>query len=334
MPASEVFSQQVSFRGQFSDCWRQKTRANDSNRFLSGVTGRGVVAIIGPLLSALVESICTGIKSMKIVRFEDSNGEIKYGASHGKNVEEDVTLLSGDVFGTFKDTGEKATVSKLLSPVDPPAIYCIGLNYAKHAAESGMEIPKNPCVFMKASSAAYHPGLPIELPRHLRSDSVDYECELAVVIGKRCKNATKENVLDYVLGYTCCNDVSARDWQIKWGEGQWCRGKTFDTFAPLGPCITTTDEIANPNKLSIKTILNGEAMQDWTTEDMIFDVATLVEFLSGSTTLMPGTVISTGTPHGIGVTRKPPVLLKAGDTVSIEIEGIGTLTNPVIDEVI
>jgi 2-keto-4-pentenoate hydratase/2-oxohepta-3-ene-1,7-dioic acid hydratase in catechol pathway len=158
---------------------------------------------------------------------------------------------------------------------------------------------------------------------------VDYECELAVVIGKACKNVSKANALDYVLGYTCANDVSARDWQLKFGGGQWCRGKTFDTFAPLGPCLVLKDEIPDPNKLRIQTVLNGSVMQDWNTDDMIFDVPALIEFLSGDTTLLPGTVILTGTPHGIGAARKPPVFLKDGDVVTIEIEKIGSLTNPV-----
>jgi 2-keto-4-pentenoate hydratase/2-oxohepta-3-ene-1,7-dioic acid hydratase in catechol pathway len=155
---------------------------------------------------------------------------------------------------------------------------------------------------------------------------------LAVVIGRECKNVRRQNALDYVLGYTCGNDVSARDWQAQWGGGQWCRGKTFDTFCPLGPCLVTADEIPNPNQLKIKTILNGQAMQDWTTEDMIFDVPTLIEFLSGSTTLRPGTVIMTGTPHGVGFARTPPVWLKPGDEVTVEIEKIGRLTNPVVEE--
>ena len=170
------------------------------------------------------------------------------------------------------------------------------------------------------------------LPTHLKSTEVDYECELAVVIGKACKNVSREDALDYVFGYTAANDVSARDWQIKWGGSQWCRGKTFDTFCPLGPAIVTADEITEPNRLGIKTILNGEAVQDWNTDDMIFDVPTLIEFLSGSTTLVPGTVILTGTPHGVGVARKPQLFLKHGDTVTIEIEKIGQLTNPVVDE--
>ena len=185
---------------------------------------------------------------------------------------------------------------------------------------------------MKTSTAVQNPGDPIVLPRKVRSDAVDYECELAVVIGKECKNVAAENALDYVVGYTCGNDVSARDWQMKWGGGQWCRGKTFDTFAPLGPCLVTADEIPEPNSLQIKTVLNGETMQDWNTDDMIFDVPTLIEFLSGSVTLRPGTVILTGTPHGIGGARTPPVFLNAGDSVTIEIEKIGALTNPVVEE--
>jgi 2-keto-4-pentenoate hydratase/2-oxohepta-3-ene-1,7-dioic acid hydratase in catechol pathway len=185
---------------------------------------------------------------------------------------------------------------------------------------------------MKSPGAAQNPGDPIVLPTKLESKQVDFECELAVVIGKACKNVSKERALDYVLGYTCGNDVSARDWQKDWGGSQWCRGKTFDTFCPLGPALVLRDEIPNPNHLSIKTVLNGEVMQDWNTNDMIFDVPTLIEFLSGSTTLLPGTVILTGTPHGVGMARKPPVFLKQGDSITIAIEKIGELTNPVVNE--
>ncbi len=155
---------------------------------------------------------------------------------------------------------------------------------------------------------------------------------MAVVIGRECKNVLREEALSYVLGYTCANDVSARDWQKQYGGSQWCRGKTFDTFCPLGPALVTPQDIPDPNALQIKTILNGEVMQDWNTNDMIFDVASLIEFLSGSTRLMPGTVILTGTPHGVGMARKPPVFLQDGDEITIEIERIGALTNPVRDE--
>jgi 2-keto-4-pentenoate hydratase/2-oxohepta-3-ene-1,7-dioic acid hydratase in catechol pathway len=266
---------------------------------------------------------------MKIIRYEDSKGKIKYASQQPDGT---ALEISGDIFGDLRMTRRTANVRKLLAPVSPVSLLCIGLNYRRHAEEGNMPIPQWPVLFMKSPGAAANPDDPIELPAHLKSTEVDYECELAVVIGKQCKNVKKERALDYVLGYTCANDVSARDWQGKWGGGQWCRGKTFDTFAPLGPCLVTTDEITNPNALRIKTILNGQVMQDWNTNDMIFDVPTLIEFLSGSTTLLAGTVILTGTPHGIGAARKPPVFLKPGDSISIEIEKIGTLTNPVVDE--
>ena len=185
---------------------------------------------------------------------------------------------------------------------------------------------------MKSTASVQHPGAPIWIPRFLQSDEVDYECELAVVIGRTCKNVTRKQALDCVLGYTCANDVSARDWQIKRGSSQWSRGKSFDTFCPLGPRLVTRDEIPNPNALALRTLLNGAAVQDWNTSDMIFDVPALIEFLSGSTTLLAGTVILTGTPQGVGMAQKPPRWLRPGDRVSIEIEKIGVLTNPVEDE--
>lgn len=266
---------------------------------------------------------------MKIVRFEDGSGKVHQGVQHGDG---SVTRIEGCIFGDHKDTGEKATVAKLLAPIVPRDIICIGLNYRKHAAEGGQPIPEFPVVFMKNSGTLQNPGDPIVLPTKLKSDAVDYECELAVVIGRECYNVSKADALKYVLGYTCANDVSARDWQMKYGGTQWCRGKTFATFCPLGPVLVTSDEITNPNALGIRTVLNGETMQDWNTNDMIFDVPTLIEFLSGSTKLAPGTVILTGTPHGVGAARKPPVFLKNGDSVTIEIDGIGRLTNPVVDE--
>jgi 2-keto-4-pentenoate hydratase/2-oxohepta-3-ene-1,7-dioic acid hydratase in catechol pathway len=266
---------------------------------------------------------------MKIIRFQDRRGTTRYGVQHEGGA---TTLLAGDVFGDARDTGEPAEVAKLLAPIQPTAIICIGLNYIRHAQESNAAMPEFPVVFMKSPGAVQNPSDPIEVPRTLHSEEVDYECELAVVIGKRCKNATRSNALEFVLGYTCANDVSARDWQAKWGGGQWCRGKTFDTFAPLGPCLVTSDDIPDPNTLQIRTTLNGEVVQDWNTNDMIFNVPRIIEFLSGSTTLLPGTVILTGTPHGIGAARKPQLFMKAGDTVTIDIEKIGSLTNPVIDE--
>ncbi|MCH2157102.1 MAG: fumarylacetoacetate hydrolase family protein, partial [Opitutales bacterium] len=181
-------------------------------------------------------------------------------------------------------------------------------------------------------NAVQNPNQPILLPRTLVSHKVDYEAELAVIIGRAARNVKPEQALDYVLGYTVANDVSARDWQFEWGEGQFSRGKTFDTFCPLGPCMVTTDEIENPNDLSMRTRVNGELRQETNTGDMIFDIPTLISFLSGSTTLVPGTVILTGTPSGVGAAQKPPAFLKEGDRVDISIDGIGTLSNPVKEE--
>lgn len=264
---------------------------------------------------------------MKIVRYLDSAGAAHYGSEQADG---SVLRIDGDVFAAHRVTAERATVAKLLAPVVPAQILCIGLNYRRHAEETKAKLPEQPILFVKGINALQHPGDPILIPTRLASHEVDYECELAVVIGKPCKNVGRERALDYVLGYTCANDVSARDWQIKRGGGQWCRGKFFDTFSPLGPRLVTTDEIPNPNALKIATVLNGERVQDWNTNDMIFDVPALIEFLSGSTTLVPGTVILTGTPHGVGMARKPePRWLRSGDSVSIEIEKIGTLTNPV-----
>jgi len=267
---------------------------------------------------------------MKIIRYQDPSGQIRFAAetSPGRH-----HVIRGDLYGSREVTSEVAQVSRLLAPIVPTQILGIGLNYRHHAAESGMKAPTFPVLFFKGLNTLQDPGAPIELPQKLASTEVDYECELAVVIGKTCKNVSKEKALDYVLGYTCANDVSARDWQIKQGGGQWSRGKSFDTFSPLGPCLVTTESIPDPSKLKIKTVLNGETVQDWYTGDMIFDVPTIIEFLSGSTTLIPGTVILTGTPHGVGMAAKPtPRWLKAGDSVTIEVDAIGALTNPVVNE--
>src|SRR5258706_2599571 len=266
---------------------------------------------------------------MQSIRYQDRTGNLGCAAQHPDGT---ALKLVGHIYHSPKLTTEKAYVAKLLAPIQPSSIICIGLNYRRHAQETGAKIPEFPVVFFKGINTLLNPGEAIQIPTYLRSDEVDYECELTVVIGRACKNVSRQNALDYVLGYTCCNDVSARDWQIKRGGGQWCRGKSFDTFSPLGPVLVTPDEIPNPNALKIRTVLNGQVMQDWNTNDMIFDVPTLIEFLSGSTTLLPGTVILTGTPHGVGMAQKPPRWLKAGDQVSIEIEKIGTLTNPVIEE--
>jgi 2-keto-4-pentenoate hydratase/2-oxohepta-3-ene-1,7-dioic acid hydratase in catechol pathway len=265
---------------------------------------------------------------MKIIRHLTPSGPAYASLQHDGTARE----ITGDLFGSFRATDRVVKPGKILAPVVPPNILAIGLNYKKHAEEGGKGVPERPMLFIKSTTSLQNPGDPIELPRKLRSDEVDYECELAVVIGKACKNVSRADALGYVLGYTAANDVSARDWQNRLNGGQFCQGKSFDTFCPLGPVLVTRDEIPNPNALRIKTILNGQAMQDWSTDDMVFDVPALIEFLSGSKTLLAGTVILTGTPHGVGFARKPPVFLKAGDTVTIEIEKIGSLTSPVIEE--
>jgi 2-keto-4-pentenoate hydratase/2-oxohepta-3-ene-1,7-dioic acid hydratase in catechol pathway len=266
---------------------------------------------------------------MQIIRYLDPNQQEKFASLQSDGTAREI---SGDILGDFTVTKNTANVAKRLAPIVPTDLICIGLNYKHHAQEAQCALPEYPVVFLKTRSSLQNPGDPIHLPRHMRSDSVDYECELAVVIGRRCKNVTHDQALNYVLGYTCANDISARDWQNKWGGSQWSRGKSFDTFAPLGPCLVTADEIPNPNALTIKLDINGEVLQDWNTDDMIFDVPRLIEFLSGSTTLLPGTVILTGTPHGIGGARKPPRWLADGDVVTVTIEKIGSLVNPVCEE--
>lgn len=266
---------------------------------------------------------------MNIIRYEDKAGRIHHGAESSDGPNSDVRRIDGDLFGRYAVTSEAAEVARLLAPLAPTQILGIGLNYRRHAEETKAKIPEYPILFSKGINCLQHPGAPIRIPRHLPSSEVDYECELAVVIGKDAKNVPAARALDYVLGYTAANDVSARDWQIKRGSGQWCRGKTFDTFAPLGPRLVTADAIPDPNALKIATILNGQRVQDSSTADMIFDVRRLIEFLSGSTTLPAGTVILTGTPQGVGMAANPPRWLTPGDVVTVEIEKIGQLTNPV-----
>lgn len=266
---------------------------------------------------------------MRIIRCLTDDGQVTYAAEQpdGRAV-----LLRGNLFGTLEATDTPIHVAQLLTPIAPTMIWCIGLNYRRHAEETGARLPEHPVVFAKGPNAALAPGAPIEIPQVLPSEQVDYECELAVVIGRRCKNVTPEQALDYVLGYTCANDVSARDWQKDFGGSQWCRGKGFDTFCPLGPCLVTPDEIPDPSTLTLRTIVSGEVMQESPLSDLIFDIPTIIEFLSGSTTLEAGTVILTGTPSGVGMARTPPRWLAPGDTVTVEIDGIGALTNPVVEE--
>jgi 2-keto-4-pentenoate hydratase/2-oxohepta-3-ene-1,7-dioic acid hydratase in catechol pathway len=262
---------------------------------------------------------------MKIARFEH-RGKISYG-----QLVDDRTLrrIQGDVLGEWKLTDGTLPLAdvKLLAPVAPPNIIAIGLNYRLHAAESNSPLPERPVIFLKATTALCNPGQAIMLPA-VAPDEVDYECELAIVIGKLARRVSESDALDYVLGYTCANDVSARDCQGRLDK-QWARGKSFDTFCPLGPWIETD---LDPENAGLRTRLNGNVMQDSNTNDLIFSCHQLISYVSHQFTLLPGTVISTGTPSGVGFARKPPVWLHAGDVVEVEVDGIGTLRNPVVAE--
>ena len=267
---------------------------------------------------------------MKLIRFTaDNSAAPLFGILHSDSTAEPI---EGDLFGAWRPSGRRLRIAKLLAPIQPPLILAIGLNFREHAHETRQPIPDFPVLFMKNPWCTQNPGDPIAIPTHLPSTKVDYEAELVVILGKTCKNATRENALDHVLGYTCGNDVTARDWQKSFGGNQWCRGKSFDTFAPLGPCLVTRDEIPDPQRLTLRAVVNGETRQCSNTADHIFSVIDLIVFLSGSTTLPAGTAIFTGTPSGAGFARTPPVYLAPGDTVTIAIDGIGELTNPVIRE--
>lgn len=226
---------------------------------------------------------------------------------------------------------QPAGAAKFHAPiVDPRKIICVGLNYKDHAAESGAPIPNDPVLFSKYPTALIGHGQAIILPKV--SDEVDYEAEFVIVIGQKGRHIAKKNALDYVAGYAVGHDVSARDWQLKKDGKQWMVGKTFDTFAPLGPYLVTRDEVPDPHALPIRLRLNGETMQNSNTKQMIFSVEELLAYISQVLTLEPGDLIYTGTPPGVGVARKPPVFLKDGDVAEVEIEGLGVLRNPVVQE--
>lgn len=219
----------------------------------------------------------------------------------------------------------------LVAPIpNPEKVICVGLNYADHARESGAAVPSEPVLFNKFPTAITAHGQPIVLPRV--SQEVDYEAELVVVIGRGGRHIPRSQARDHIAAYCCGNDVSARDWQLRKPGGQWLSGKSFDSFAPLGPWLITADEIADPGNLRIRLRIDGRVMQDSSTAQLIFSVAHLVSYVSDVCTLTPGDLIFTGTPPGVGFARKPPVFLKAGDVVEVEIEGIGVLQNPVVME--
>ncbi len=260
---------------------------------------------------------------MKLIRFEDETGAVRLGepAEAGR-----ARVVRGALLGEHELTEETAAVRRLLPPLVPANIIAIGRNYRAHAAEQGEEVPAEPLVFAKLTSSVIASGEPIVLPAEA-PDEVDWEAELAVVIGRRARRVRAAEALDHVLGYTCANDVSARDCQTR-RDRQWTRGKSFDTFCPLGPGLVVDPEI-RPNELTIRSRLNGEVMQEASTGDMMFPVTELISYLSRQFTLVPGTVILTGTPEGVGAARTPPVFLRPGDTITVEIEGIGELANPV-----
>lgn len=220
---------------------------------------------------------------------------------------------------------------KLLPPIPQPRkVLCVGLNYADHAKESGQAPPPEPVLFNKLHTAVSAHGDPIVLPRV--SNEVDYEAELVVVIGKRGRYIPVEQARQHIAGYTVGHDVSARDWQLRKPGGQWLLGKSFDTFGPFGPHLVTSDEVGDPGNLRIQLRINGQTMQDSNTKQLIFTVDQLVAYISQVCTLLPGDVIFTGTPPGVGAARKPPVFLKPGDIVEVEIEKLGVLSNPVAAE--
>jgi len=268
---------------------------------------------------------------MKIIRFITEQGKVVYGFSEGGL--EEARIITGDIFGKFEVTDRVEKIAQLLSPVEPKNIIALGLNYGEHADETGIRKPESPVMFIKATSSVIGHGNYIVLPA-AGPDEVDYEAELAIVIGRDAKNVSPEDAVNYIFGYTCANDVSARDWQKIKQKKQWARGKSFDTFCPLGPCLVTKDEVTDPDNLRIRSILNGETMQDSITSNMLFDTHAIISDLSKSMTLLKGTVIMTGTPDGVGFTRTPPVFLREGDTITIEIEKVGTLSNPVKREIL
>eukprot|EP01063_Lacrimia_lanifica_P015537 TRINITY_DN22257_c0_g1_i1.p1 TRINITY_DN22257_c0_g1~~TRINITY_DN22257_c0_g1_i1.p1 ORF type:complete len:306 (+),score=137.10 TRINITY_DN22257_c0_g1_i1:52-918(+) len=267
----------------------------------------------------------------RVVRF--LNGGKVYLGEQPKPGQADVAVLRGDALRPrdLEYTGERLFPERLLAPLDPPQIFCIGMNYMKHYEESGKKrgvpLPTKPAIFMKAVSSLNHPDSPVWMPQVDKGDQLDYEVELAFVIGKHARNVSRLDALDYVLGYMVSNDVSSRHWQKNAGASQWIKGKSFDTFTPLGPALVMASEVPDPQALQLTTHVNGELRQNSNTKDMIFSVAEIIEWLSADMTLLPGTVIMTGTPEGVIAGMDKPVWLKPGDVMTCEIEKLGALTN-------
>lgn len=270
---------------------------------------------------------------MRLATFRRRDGSVEAGVVSGGEVRGfGADMLS--VIASAKPPAPSGSALKLndvtvLAPVPrPPKLICVGLNYRDHAAEIGLELPKVPTIFSKFSNTVIGPGDPIVLPAV--SKQPDYEAEFAFVIGTGGRHIPAAQAMQHVFGYTIVNDVSARDYQM--ATSQWLMGKTFDTFAPMGPWIVTADEIADPHALDISLEIGGETLQKSNTRELIFKIPELIEFISKVVTLEAGDVVITGTPAGVGFSRKPPRYLRAGDEVSITVEGIGTLVNPVIAE--
>ena len=258
---------------------------------------------------------------MKLARFT-ACGITSYGVVNGNTVK----AIRGLPWEALSATGAEYALSgvELLAPVEPPNVIAIGANYRKHIEESGAKVPSAPLVFLKATTAVTGPGKAVVLPA-MAPGEVDFEAELAIVIGRTCRRVSEADALGYVLGYTCANDISARDCQRRL-DSQWARAKSFDTFCPLGPWIETE---LDGNRCGISLKLNGQTLQHSNTADMLFSCRKLISYCSQFATLLPGTVILTGTPEGVGFARKPPLFLKAGDVMEVGIEGIGVLENPV-----
>ncbi|RCW82535.1 2-keto-4-pentenoate hydratase/2-oxohepta-3-ene-1,7-dioic acid hydratase in catechol pathway [Halanaerobium sp. DL-01] len=257
---------------------------------------------------------------MKIVRFQNNNKKF-----YGKLVDDYVYKIEGNIFDDDYSINDKFSKEEVefLAPINPPNIIGIGLNYKKHAKELNEKLPEKPLIFLKATTSIIGDGEKIVLPS-IAPNKTDYEGELAVVIGKEAKDISVNEVNEYIFGYACANDITARDCQFEI-DSQWARSKSFDTFGPLGPWIET--ELTDPNNCEIKTILNNQIVQDSNTSNMIFNIQELVSYCSKNFTLNPGTVILTGTPKGVGYNKKPPIFLKSGDKIEVEIENIGRITN-------
>ncbi|KAI9039070.1 fumarylacetoacetate hydrolase family protein [Aspergillus affinis] len=276
----------------------------------------------------------------RLIRFLARDGNVYYGDAILPPGASDLTgvtkarVVQGDVFGQHRVTEQIADVKLLLAPLargDIGTVRCLGLNYEQHARESNLPTPKYPVLFYKPVTAISGPTDDIPVPLMAQEgEGLDYECELVIVIGKEARDVPEDQALDYVLGYAVGNDVSHRDWQIKRGGGQWALGKGFDGWAPFGPGIVSSSLIRDPNALHISTKLNGHTVQSSSTKDMIFGVAKTVSFLSQGTTLLPGDLIFTGTPQGVGMGRKPALWLKDGDRVEVSLERVGSCSNQVV----